>query len=78
MYDVRKTTFEIRIDSGNLNAIDNIQVSGRSIDLQNKMEDESAKQVLLSEERFFDLTRNDMRHLAFQWRKVTIILVVLI
>jgi hypothetical protein len=64
-YNVPKATLKRRVDGSNINALNHIQTSGRSIDLPKDIEDELLKHVLLLEERFFCLTRNDLWRLAF-------------
>jgi hypothetical protein len=61
-----KATLKRRVDGGNINAFYHDQAFGRSVDLLKEIEDELSKHVLLLEERFFGLTRNDLRRLAFQ------------
>ncbi|XP_069705674.1 uncharacterized protein [Periplaneta americana] len=65
-YNVPKATLKRRLDGTNVNAIHHIQAFGRTLDLPKALEDELAKHVLLLEERFFGLTRNDLRRLAYQ------------
>jgi hypothetical protein len=64
-YNDPKATLKRRVDGGNINVVNHVQAFGRSIDLPKETEDELSKHVLHLEERFFGLTRNDLRRLLF-------------
>jgi hypothetical protein len=61
-----KATLKRRVDGGIINAFNHVQAFGRSVDLSQEIADELSKHVLLLEERFLGLTRNDLCRLVFQ------------
>lgn len=65
-YQVPKATLSRHLNGNNIKAIEHTQHFGRGADLPQEIEDDLVQHILLLEERFFGLTRNDLRRLAFQ------------
>lgn len=65
-YKVPKATLKRRLDGKNINAVEHKKHFGRSVDLPEELEEDLVKHILMLEENFFGVTRNDLRKLAFQ------------
>jgi hypothetical protein len=65
-YGVPKATLKRRIDKKNKNATERAQNFGRPRDLPKELEDDLVRHILSLEESFFGISRNDLRHLAYQ------------